>query len=126
MQFIWGWIISLLFEFNKKHMEYEVGSIRSLITFTNGKKCEVTIIGEVSLKREAISGDDTYPLEYTINNAIDIFHSFLEKVDKKHIDFIVADSSIYYRLDQNEVDEIRLMNTDSHKIIKTVYDRVRK
>ena len=130
MRNIWrsvkGFIISLLYRFVEKEVKYDVGCVRAFIKFTNGKACDITIVGEINISREAMNNEGVFTLEHSIDHAVDRFHSLLEKINDRAIDFIVGDDKVYYRLDINEVDEIKLMETISCEVVEVVYDKVRK
>ena len=125
-RFIKGLIISLVFNFIEKKKEYDVGRIRACVKFTNGIRCETTIIGKVELAREAISGGDVYPLEYSVTSATDLLHTFLQDIEDGLVDFIVTDTNMYYRLAENTIDNIQVMEQATHIVTRTVYDKVRK
>lgn len=130
MNQFWKWIKALImstfFEFIEKKKEYDVGRIRALVRFKNGKEAELTIVGKTEVFRESFNREGSYVLEYAINSAKDIFHRFLEDIEAGLVDFIVGDDRVYYRLSENVVDEIKLMETASNKVYKTIYERVKK
>lgn len=118
--------MSLLFDFIEKKKEHDVGRVRALVKFTNGKETEITIRGRTEVARESMCRSGSYVLEYRIISAMDVFHKFLEDVEEGSVDFIVGDDRVYYRTEENTIDTVKLMETASHPIYLTVYERVKK
>ena len=126
IRWIKGLVISAFFKFIERTKEYDVQRIRALVTFTNGVQCEVAIFGTVEIGSESMNNSGTYILDYNVTKAKDVFHEYLLNLDASRLDFIVGTNQVYYKLSEHKVDNIKILETASHIVRKTVYDRVRK
>lgn len=118
--------MSVMFDFIEKKTTYDVGRVRALVKFTNGKQCEITIIGRTEIKKESLNRKGEYVMEHRVIHATDIIKGFLQDIEDGMVDFLIGDNQICYRLEENKIDEVQFMETASHRVLMTEYDRVPK